>query len=168
MRIIEDNQLSKIFLQAQQNLAKMLPGDDSLLLMYLCKSQMRRRGPQTLAGSLGKQCASFGVVAPRNRRHRCHGFKQLRGWGERAEQHKADSLLLSSASSFFPSCWVQISEGRTPGCLRDHQPLQEEAPRCTGRGTRGAAPSTRSFICTRGSASPSSSSSKIRGEDDTK
>lgn len=45
LNILENNRRQpikqKIFLQAQQNLAKMLLGDDFFLLMYLCKSPMR-------------------------------------------------------------------------------------------------------------------------------
>lgn len=127
--------------------------------MCLCKSQMRQRGPQTSAGSLGKQCASFGVVAPRNRRRRCHVFKQLEaGESEQSSTRQIPALILC-LFSFFPSCWVQVSEGRMAECPQDHQLLQQEAPRHPGRGTQGAAPSTRSFVCTQRSTSPSSSSS---------
>lgn len=102
MRIIEDNQLSTIFLQAQQNLAKMLLGDYFLLLMYLCKSQMRQRGPQTLAGSLGKQRASFRVVAPRNRQHQCHVFKQLEAGESEQSSTRQIPLLILCLFRFFP------------------------------------------------------------------
>lgn len=88
-------------------------------------------------------------------------LQAIRGWGERAEQHKADSSSYPVSLGFFPSCYVQVSEGRVPGCPQDHQPLQQEAPRHAGRGTWGAAPSTQTFICTQGSASPSSSSSRF-------
>lgn len=164
MRIIEDNQLSKIFLQAQQNLAKMLLGDDFLLLMYFCKSPMRQRGPQTSAGSLGEERASFGVVAPRNRRRRCHVLERLEaGESEQSSTRQIPPLILC-LFSFFPSCWVQISGGRMPGCPEDHRLSQQEAPRHTGRGTRGAEPSTRSFVCTWRSTSPSSGSSGFKAK----
>lgn len=92
------NQLSEIFLQAQQNLSKLLLGDDFLFLMYLCKSQMWQRGPQTSPGSSGKY--PIGLWLP---------------------ETEGKFLFLSSASLvlfFSPLLLAEISQGRVLSACR--------------------------------------------------
>lgn len=107
----KDEKRSEIFLPAQRNLSKPLLGDDSLPLMYLGESQIRRRGPQTS----GKQHKSSGLVAPRGGRHRRGVFGQSRGWG-RARGARGKFLLLSLASFPFlhprEGAWVPAGSPR--------------------------------------------------------
>lgn len=92
------NQLSEIFLQAQQNLSKLFLGDDSLLLMYLCKSQMWQRGPQASPGSSGE--VSYRVLAPRNTR-------------------QIPLLILCLFSfTFYPLLLAEISQGKVLSARR--------------------------------------------------
>lgn len=92
-------------------------------------------GPQTSVGSSGKRRVSFGVAAPRNRRRRCHVFKQLRGWGEQEEQCKADSSSYPPPliSSLPAGCRYQkggrLDARRIISCLsKKPQGTWEEAP----------------------------------------